>query len=71
MELLRKINHLRDSWLVLRNDGLQTGFSWAILDSFFYAHSAIVDSFVIILFILRNITFRTVIVDQEAKFVVV
>jgi len=21
-----KINHLRDSWLVLRNDGLQTGF---------------------------------------------
>jgi len=48
MELLEEINHVRDSWLVLMNDGLQTVFSClycsAILDSFFYAYSAIVHS---------------------------
>jgi len=48
-----KINHLRDSWLVLINDGLQTGFHAyiAILDSFFYAYSAM-GSFVVVSFFL-------------------
>jgi len=38
------------------------------LDSFFYACSgAIVDSFVIVYFFLRNITFRSIIVERQAK----
>jgi len=54
----KRSNHLRDSWLVSRNDGLQTGFSClqysAILDSFFYAYGAIVDSFVKVSFFLEK-----------------
>jgi len=50
------INLLRDSSLVLINDGLQTGFSChsAILGSSFYACSAIVDSFVVVYFFLEK-----------------
>jgi len=42
-----------------------------ILDSLFYPYSAIVDSFVIVSFFLRNITFRHIVVDQQAKFVLI
>jgi len=35
----------------------------AILDSFFYAYSVIVDIFVIVSFFLRNIIFRSIILD--------
>jgi len=35
----------------------------AVQDSFFYAYSAIVDSSVIVSFFLRNITFRSIVVD--------
>jgi len=34
-----------------------------ILNSSFYAYSAIVDSFVIVFFILRNITYRSISID--------
>jgi len=34
----------------------------AIPDSFFYAYSAIVDSFAIVSYLLRNISFRSIIV---------
>ena len=51
---VEKINHSRDSWLVLRS--LNVGFHVysAILESFFYADSAIVDSFVIVSFFLKK-----------------
>ena len=35
----------------------------AILERFFYAYSAIVDSFVIVSFLLRNNIFRSIIFD--------
>jgi len=35
----------------------------AILNSPFYAYSAIVDNFVIVYFMLRNITFRSISYD--------
>jgi len=35
----------------------------AVLECFFYAYSAIVDSFVIVSFFLKNIIFRIIIVD--------
>ena len=56
---VQKINHLRDSCLVLINDGLKPAFRayGDIQDSLFYAYSAIVDSF---FFFLRNITFRSI-----------
>jgi len=43
----------------------------AILESFFYAYSAIVDSFVMVSFFLRKITFRSIIVDRQIRFVLV
>jgi len=60
---VEKIDHSRDSWLVLRS--LQASHSYiAILESFFKGYSAIVDSPVIVsFFFLRNITFRSIIVD--------
>jgi len=47
---VEKINHSRDSWLVLRAYKPSFRIYTAILESFFYAYSAIVDSFVIISF---------------------
>jgi len=51
---VEKINHSRDSWLVLRS--LQPAFHIcrAILECFFYAYSTIVDRFVIASFFLEE-----------------
>jgi len=51
---VEKINHSRDSWLVLRTYKSSFHIYTAILQSFFYAYSAIVDSFVIISFFLEK-----------------
>ena len=55
LHCLEEINHSRESWLVWRNDCLQTGLSCLErYTSFFYAYRATVDSFVIISFFLEK-----------------
>jgi len=46
MAMLRRDQSLPRAMACFENDGLQTGFSCLALDSFFYAYSAIVDSFI-------------------------
>jgi len=56
---VEKINHSLHSWLV--SEAYKPAFHIyrAILESFFNGYSAIVDSFVIVSFFLRNIIFHT------------
>jgi len=49
---VEKINHSRDSWLEAYKPAFHT--YRAILESFFYAYSAIVDSFLIVSFFLEK-----------------
>ena len=65
---VEKINHSRDSWLLLKAYKPAFHIYRAILESFFYAYSAIVDSFVIVSLCLEK-HFRNITVDQHATFV--
>jgi len=53
---VEEINHSRDSWLVSRNEAYKQVFHAciAILDSFFYAYTATMDSFVMVSFFLEE-----------------
>jgi len=60
---VEKINHSRDSSLVLRAYKPAFHVYSAIPESLLYACRAMVDSFVIVSFFSRNIIFRSIIVD--------